>query len=295
MHKFAGVIRLPFLVLTPVCMSLGVATAYASGTAVMWGNLLFAFVAGLSAHISVNALNEYLDFHSGLDFNTIKTPFSGGSGVLVQYPEYAGTTLKIVIASLLLTICCGAVLVFRTGPGLLPFGLLGTLIIATYTRWINRYALLCLIAPGIAFGPIMVVGTQYALTAEFSVTSAWISLVPFFLVSNLLLLNQFPDAEADRNVGRRHLPVKVGRRTSSLVFGLFLLLTYVAILVAVLLKEFPVSALLGMITLPIALIIYLRVRNRADFVEQLVPVMGMNVLLVLSTPLFLGAGIYLGS
>ena len=36
------------------------------------------------------------------------------------------------------------------------------------------------------------------------------SLVPFFLVNNLLLLNQFPDVAADRQAGRRHLLVQHG-------------------------------------------------------------------------------------
>ncbi len=43
----------------------------------------------------------------------------------------------------------------------------------------------------------------------------------FFLVSNLLLLNQFPDLEADRSAGRRHLPIVLGRPSSSQVFGYF--------------------------------------------------------------------------
>jgi len=32
------------------------------------------------------------------------------------------------------------------------------------------------------------------------------------LVNNLLLLNQFPDVDADKTVGRRHYPIAVGRK-----------------------------------------------------------------------------------
>ncbi|MBN1378365.1 MAG: prenyltransferase [Gammaproteobacteria bacterium] len=295
MNKFLGVIRAPFLLLTPACISLGAATAHSTNEPVMWSHFVIALIAGLTAHMCVNALNEYLDFRSGLDLKTTKTDFSGGSGTLVRYPEYAPATLLIGVASMIVTVFCGLFLLLTSGPGLLPLGLLGVLIAATYTPWLNRNALLCLIAPGIAFGPIMVIGTHYALTATFSTMAIWVSLVPFFLVSNLLLLNQFPDVEADRNVGRLHLPIRVGRRTSSFVFGAFLLLAYAAILLAVLLKAFPLWALLGTATLPIALVVYIRVRNNSEVVEQLVPAMGLNVLLVLTTPLFLGAGIWLGS
>lgn len=41
----------------------------------------------------------------------------------------------------------------------------------------------------------MVMGTHFALTGEYSATAGLASLVPFFLVSDLLLLNQFPDVE----------------------------------------------------------------------------------------------------
>ncbi len=41
---------------------------------------MLALLGAFLAHISVNTLNEYFDFKSGLDLETIKTPFSGGSG-----------------------------------------------------------------------------------------------------------------------------------------------------------------------------------------------------------------------
>jgi len=40
-------------------------------------------------------------------------------------------------------------------------------------------------------------------------------MVPGLLVSDLLLLNQFPDVEADRTVGRKHLPILLGRKNQS--------------------------------------------------------------------------------
>ncbi len=294
MHKFLGVVRAPFLLLTPICMLLGVVTAYISTQSINAQHLVIAFVAGLAAHISVNALNEYIDFKSGLDFNTLRTPFSGGSGTLVKYPEFAKNTLLIGLISLAITIACGIYLVLQVGWGLLPFGLLGVIIITAYTPWINQNSLLCLLAPGIAFGPIMVIGTHFSLAADITSTVIWISLVPFFLVNNLLLLNQFPDIEADRKFGRKHYPIQLGKQYSSLIFGCFLMLGYVAIILAVALGEFPVSSLLGMITLPIALIIFYRLRKDLDSIDQLVPAMGLNVLLVLSTPLFLTTGFYLG-
>jgi 1,4-dihydroxy-2-naphthoate polyprenyltransferase len=75
-----GPMRVPFLLLTPVCVVLGAAAAYYGQGAFRWDWFLIALAGGIFAHISVNAINEYEDFKTGLDHHTIRTPFSGGSG-----------------------------------------------------------------------------------------------------------------------------------------------------------------------------------------------------------------------
>ena len=84
-----GPMRIPFLILPPVCVAVGAATAFWSGIELNLLYLTLAFIGALSSHISVNAFNEYYDFNSGLDFNTRPTPFSGGSGTLPKNPEKA--------------------------------------------------------------------------------------------------------------------------------------------------------------------------------------------------------------
>ena len=63
--------------------------------------------AALAAHISVNTFNEYFDLRSGLDLNTQRTPFSGGSGALPQHPEMARAVLAMAVCSLLVTAAIG--------------------------------------------------------------------------------------------------------------------------------------------------------------------------------------------
>ena len=65
-----GPMRLPFLILTPACVLLGAATAAWSGAELNLYYLGFTFVGAVAAHISVNALNEYDNCKSGLDFTT---------------------------------------------------------------------------------------------------------------------------------------------------------------------------------------------------------------------------------
>ena len=81
--------RLPFLILTPACVVLGLATAIWTSGQINWFHFVLVLIGALSAHISVNTFNEYFDFKSGLDANTKRTPFSGGSGRLPETPEIA--------------------------------------------------------------------------------------------------------------------------------------------------------------------------------------------------------------
>lgn len=288
-----GPMRVPFLLLTPACVLLGVATAMRSGVHINPWYILLVLAGALGTHISVNAFNEYDDFKSGLDTRTSRTPFSGGSGTLPANPAAARTALITALASFAIVALVGIFFSWRWGLALLPLGLLGMLIIIVYTPWLTRIPLLCLIAPGLGFGPLMVMGTHFALTGQYSWTAFVASLVPFFLVSNLLLLNQFPDVEADKTVGRRHFPILIGRHLSSLIFSSFLALTYVAILVGVGLSILPVGSLLGLFTLVLAVPLFKGSILNADDIQKLIPFMGNNVLVNLITPVLVAIGIFI--
>lgn len=222
--------RPSFLVLTPVCILLGISTSIKTGAPLDIHLVLIIFIGGISAHISVNTLNEYFDFKSGLDLKTIKTPFSGGSGVLPDNPKLARSTLTTGIITLIITILSGLYLIMEQGIQILPLGITGVLLIITYTTWLNRYPLLCLIAPGLGFGILMVVGTHVVLTGEHSILPWLVSFVPFFLVNNLLLLNQYPDIKADTSVGRRTYPIAFGVKRSNITYTFFMLIAYALIL-----------------------------------------------------------------
>jgi len=289
-----GPMRLPFLILTPACVLLGIGAAFYQSGRVDLLQAVIVLVGALAAHISVNTLNEYFDFRSGLDLRTQRTPFSGGSGTLAAQPAMAPKALATGLVAMAVTAVVGLYFVFVRGAGLLPLGLAGLLIIAVYTVWLTRYPLLCLIAPGLGFGTFMVMGTSFALTGQYSWTAFVASLVPFFLVNNLLLLNQFPDVEADGSIGRRHLPIVIGRRASSWIYIAFLILTYTSITGGVLVNLLPAWALLGLLTVPLAVGAGRGAHGRAEDISNLVPFMVQNVLLNIVTPVLMAIGLFLG-
>lgn len=286
-----GPMRLPFLILTPACVFVGFGTAlWSTGHANLFYFLL-ALIGGLAAHISVNAFNEYFDFKSGLDFHTQRTPFSGGSGTLPERPELAQHALVLAVVAAVVDVLIGLYFLWVWGWGIVPIGVLGLLVVVAYTPWITRSPLVCLIAPGLGFGTLMVIGTHFVITGRYAWPAFWASLVPFFLVSDLLLLNQFPDVEADRTVGRRHYPMVLGRRKSSLIYGTFLALAYLSLLVGVAVGELPWLALLGLLTLILAVPTAIGVYRNADEMERLMPYLAKNVLINILTPLLMGIGL----
>jgi 1,4-dihydroxy-2-naphthoate octaprenyltransferase len=286
--------RAPFLLLVPVCVSLGWAAAAYDGYGTDVAQLLLASLGALAAHIAVNALNEYEDFRSGLDLRTERTPFSGGTGTLPANPGKAHYALVTGIVSLVIVMLVGLHFVQLRGLALLPLGLLGLLTIVLYTRWLTRSPLLCLLAPGVAFGPLMVLGVYFALTGAYGRTAIVASLVPLFLVSDLLLINQFPDREADRWAGRNHLLLAWGERAGINVYGLFLLAAYFSVLLAVALGALPAWVLLSLLTVPLAVAAYRGLSLKANETPALIPHMAQHVMLTLATPLLLAVGIALG-
>jgi 1,4-dihydroxy-2-naphthoate octaprenyltransferase len=286
-----GLMRVPFLILTPACVAVGIGTAYWQTGELNWLNVVLVIIGGLAAHISVNAFNEYFDFKSGLDHQTQPTPFSGGSGTLPANPQLERIASLVAWTAFGIVTVIGVYFIWVQGWGLLPIGILGLILIVTYTTWWVSHPVLCLIAPGLGFGILMVTGTHFALTGSYSWTALVASFVPTFLVSDLLLLNQFPDVEADQEVGRRHFPITIGRKASSLLYGLFLGLAYVSVIVGVILKLLPVFSLLALLTGVIAWRTYREARKNAENIPALIPSMGMNVIINLATPVLLAVGL----
>ncbi len=293
-HIF-GPMRVPFLLLPPACVALGAGAAVWTGAEIKILHLIIVFVGAVAAHISVNAFNEYFDFKSGLDLQTRPTPFSGGSGTLAAHPEAAPTALITASVALAVTTLVGIYFLTVWGWALLPLGLLGLILIVAYTPWVTRVPFLCLIAPGLGFGPMMTMGTAFALTGSYTWVAAIAGLLPFFLVLNLLLLNQFPDVEADLAVGRRNYPIVVGRKNASLIFAASSAALYLAMIIGWALNAIPAWALLGLGTLPLGIITVVGAFRYADDLEKLAPYMGFNVILNIVTPILMAIGLFIAA
>jgi 1,4-dihydroxy-2-naphthoate octaprenyltransferase len=293
MKDVLGPMRLPFVFLTPACVLVGLGTALWTNGHVNWFHFVIVLIGAVAAHISVNVFNEYFDFKTGLDTRTRRTPFSGGSGTLPAKPGMIHTALVTALISFSVTGLIGLYFTYIWGWELIPLGLLGLFLLYGYTAWFVYEPILCLLTPGLGFGVLMVICTHFALTGHYSWIAFVASLVPFFLVNDLLLLNQFPDVEADRSVGRRHFPILLGRRVSGYIYIAFLLMAYMVIVLGVIFGFLPYFSLLGLLTLVLAVPVIRRVMLYSENIPNLMPALGRNVLINLLTPVLVALGLFI--
>ncbi|MGY6630452.1 MAG: prenyltransferase [Wenzhouxiangella sp.] len=291
-----GVARGPFLVLGVLCVAVAAAAVVAEQGRVDAWLLLLVLLAASLAHASVNAFNEYRDFRSGLDLMTLRTPMSGGSGTLPAHPAAARLALLFAVACLIGSVVIGVYLASRSDWRLLIPGFVGVALVCAYTPWINRSAWLCLLAPGLGFGPVITLGAYWVLGGQQTDTAVLLSLLVGLLASSLLLLNQFPDVEADRRVGRAHFPIRYGLEASVRVFAGLQLSVLLLLLTALLTARLP-AAVWPVVLLPLlALPGLLRRAFRAarDAASQL-PAMIANLVYTLSMLLALALSLFVAS
>jgi len=296
MSEAAAVVRAfrpNFLILAPLCAGLGVAVAWQQGGSPALVDTLLVLIGALLAHAAVNLFNEYEDFVSGLDLITRRTPFSGGSGALPEVPTAAKGVLAAALGTLGLVTAIGLYFLWQRGLPMLVLGVAGIVLVLTYTRWITRRPVLCLLAPGLGFGPVMVLGAIMALGGKIDTAAVLVTLVAQCLVSELLLINQIPDAEADQKVGRRHLVITLGQKAAAGLVATLLLSSYLPILAGLFLDSLPGWSALALCTLPVSLWITRKLPTALASPERLNAVLGTNVAVLLSTLALLIAGLSL--
>ncbi len=281
--------RPQFLLLTPVCVFAGLAVSFLEGHPFRPLYFTLAFIGALCAHIAVNVLNDYFDYRRGIDLRTQRTPFSGGSGLLPTGQLPPQGVLLLGLASLGVVILIGIYFLLVYRWAILPIGLTGVILVALYTPYLTRLPAVSEVAAG-GFA-LIVLGTYFTQSGTYSLAAALVTTMAGLLIANLLLLNEFPDVEADLSGGRRHLPIILGRRGAALVYCVVNVLAYGIILAGVLAQVMPWPALFGLVTLPLALKAMRGALTYYNQPENLVPSLGANVMVVLLTPLFLSLGL----
>jgi len=242
---YAGVSRVPFLALPLALAAAGTAAAAWEGYFDLLHAVL-AFVALLALHIAVNVLNEVSDARTGIDNKTEPTPFSGGSKTIPGGHLSRRTAFLYGLLWAAVGLGIGLWFLARFGGIVLPFMILGAIMVLAYSDILAR-VMLGELAAGLGLGGLAVVGVATMQAGVIPVAAIAAGLPATFMTFNLLLLNEFPDEVADRTGGRRHLVIVLGRSGAAIVYVVVALLTPISILLAVFLDWLPVLALIAML------------------------------------------------
>ena len=160
-------------------------------------------------------LGEWNDVE-GDRLNQTFNRFSGGSRVLVRGSLPLGASLLMGYGCLIGAILTGCYITVRyhTSPWTLLLGGVGIFSGFSYSNRPFRFSYRGWgeILIGLCYGWLPV-ATGFYLFAGFFSPQVFLLSVPIFLsIFNVILINEFPDQEADQAIGKRNLVVRFGNR-----------------------------------------------------------------------------------
>jgi 1,4-dihydroxy-2-naphthoate octaprenyltransferase len=212
--------RLPFLLGGLLLFFLG---AYAAGDPLSEPErLLLCYLVLAAGQVSVSLSNDYFD--RGADRLEMRTPISGGSGVLCSRPDLAGAarSLALILIGISLVLALICAILFPMPWYFLPFALAGNLVGWYYTAPPFALAYLGLgeAATMLTFGFFMPGAGYLAAGGVFDLSFALFILPLLFSGLFFILSVELPDREADLAAGKNNLVARYGRKNAFLVMFL---------------------------------------------------------------------------
>ncbi|MBE0691106.1 MAG: prenyltransferase [Anaerolineae bacterium] len=239
--------RLHFLIGGVILYALGVVIAAYAGVALNLEAVLWGQIAVTATQLMTHYANDYFDLEVDR-FNRTPTHWSGGSRVLVEERLPACTALITALALAGIAFAATLILSIVIRPGIATFILLLT---AQLLAWFYSAPPLRLHSRGIGELTTAIIVTLLTPLTGFYLQVGQVSLLPLIAVVPLccmqfamLLVIEFPDAEADRQAGKRTLVVRLGPSFAARLYVLLLLMAYI---------ELPFLWLLGLpLAVPLA-------------------------------------------
>ena len=214
------------------------AWAIASGSAVFrWIPAVICLLFAVGAQIASNFANEYYDYRDGLDRPGRSGPRRGVTEGDITPAAMKRATYGVLAATSLL----GLTLIIWGGWWLLAAGILIAVGALAYSAgpWpLSRH---CLgeVMVIIFFGIVPVTLTSWLVSGQWLPTAFPISVAIGLMAANVLIINNYRDADDDRAVGKHTLATWLGRKV---VRALYLIFAIVACLLAVTASSRCISA-----------------------------------------------------
>ena len=231
----------------------GTAWGFHAAGGLDWVVFLLALFATVCVHAACNVLNDVGDESGGTDKQNEDRiyPYTGGSRFIQAGIMSATEMARLGISLLALAAIAGLALLLMKGAMVLYFGLAGIALGVLYSLGPVRLASIGIgeTAVAIAFGVIPVAGAAWLQGATLDSSLVVFSIPISLWVAAILLINEVPDIAADGATGKRTLPVRIGLRSTALLYILLHVAAVVATGWLVYLGKLPLLAPLAPVAL----------------------------------------------
>jgi 1,4-dihydroxy-2-naphthoate octaprenyltransferase len=258
--------------------------------------LFFLTLAGVTfLHAGANTANDYYDHLSGNDAANTRfvRPFSGGSRLIQKGLLPPFHVLALSLGCLAAGGLIGLYLAWRVGGLVLALGAIGGLAGFFYTAppFKLGYRGWGELVIALAFGVLPVAGTYYVQTSTLPPRVLAASVPVALLVTAILFVNQFPDYEADRAVGKRNWVVRLGPAGARPLFAALMLLWPLALAVDIGLHLLPFPTAWAFLGIVPGLIATRIVWKHADEPSRVVRAGALTIALHLGVGLLIAVGV----
>ncbi len=217
--------RPPFHTVGVLPFILGTVLAYRTQGIFNFQVLMLGTIGVILIMLSTYYGGEYWDYvEDTLSARNKPSKFAGGSRVLQKGILPRRAALSASIASLSLALIIGIVLqfVYRTGAWTLPFGVVGMLAGFFYSarpiRWVRTGLGELLIA--LCYGWLPLAVSYYLQAGNIASLVHWMSIPVGLTIFNVILLNEYPDYDADRVAGKRNVLVRLGTKRGAYIYSI---------------------------------------------------------------------------
>lgn len=283
--------RPPFHIVGILPFVLGTMLAYRLARAFSLEVFILGIVGVILIMLSTYHSGEYFDQkENAISSRLHQNQFAGGARMIPEGKMPPGVALWTSIITLLMALTIGIVLqfVYQTGPYTLVLGCLGALPGFFYStepiRLVKRGLGEMFI--GFCFGWLPVASSYYIQTATIAPVINWLWLPIGLSIFNVILLNEFPDYEADVATGKKNLLYRIGKQKGNVVYIIFNLLTCLTMLLSPCFG-IPFKVIYFYLPfVPVALfIVYQILNNRHEDPRRLELLCGLNIAVNIGTSL----------
>ncbi|MGZ8528872.1 MAG: LLM class flavin-dependent oxidoreductase, partial [Candidatus Limnocylindrales bacterium] len=213
-----------------------------------WAPFVAALFGAVLLHSGTNIVNEIYDVRKGID--TIASPRASHAivkGRLTERDAYAIALLAFGLATAI-----GLYLAALRGPAIVVLGLIGLGGGYFYTAPPFQYKFRALGVPlvFVLMGPLMVVGSYFAISGGWSIEALIVSIPVGCLVAAVLHGNEWRDIGEDTRAGIVTLSARIGREWAHYTYVGLVLAAYISLGLAVAFRLLAPTTMIAIVSLP---------------------------------------------